>query len=78
MSEEGSITGSIERSNSGGETIVLAGTAAGSALLLQAYASGLILDDTTGSLVVTRNIIGLSLEECPTDINIIGTTGMYV
>jgi hypothetical protein len=54
---------------------VVADTAAGSELLLQAYASGLILDDTTGSLVVTRSITGLSLKECP---NIIGTTGMFM
>jgi hypothetical protein len=71
MSEEGSITGSIERSNSEGETIVVAGTAAGSELLLQAYASDLILDDTTGSLVIVSSITGLSVEPCPT-----GTTGL--
>jgi hypothetical protein len=74
MSEEGSITGSIERSNSGGETIVVAGTAAGSELLLQAYASDLVLDNTTQSLVVTRNITRYSLEPCPTGTQ---TLGMY-
>jgi hypothetical protein len=71
MSEEGNITGSIERSNSEGETIVVADTAAGSKLLLQAYASDLVLNDTTQSLVVTRNITGLRVEPCPS-----GTTGL--
>jgi hypothetical protein len=56
MSEEGSITGSIERSNSEGETIVVAGTAAGSELILQAYAHDLTLDNTTSGLVITRSI----------------------
>jgi hypothetical protein len=71
MSEEGIITGNIERSNSEGETIVVAGTAAGSELLLQAYASDLVLEDgSNDSLVVTRNITGMDLESCPT-----GTTG---
>jgi hypothetical protein len=70
MSEEGSITGSIERSNSEGETIVVACTAAGSELLLQVYASDLTLDDTTSSLVITQNIARLSLKPCST-----GTTG---
>jgi hypothetical protein len=66
MSEEGSIAGSIERSNSEGKTIVVAG----SELLLQAYASDLILDNTTNNLVVNRSITGSSLKQCPT-----GTSG---
>jgi hypothetical protein len=60
MSEEGNIAGSIDRSNSEGKTIVVAG----SELLLQAYASDLILDNTTNNLVVTRSITGSSLKQC--------------
>jgi hypothetical protein len=66
MSEEWRIAGSIERINSKGEAIVVVG----SELLLQAYASDLILDNTTNNLVVTRSITGSSLKQCPT-----GTSG---
>jgi hypothetical protein len=64
VSREGNITGSIERSNSKGETIVLADTAAGKALQLQAYPSDVMLDVPSAGQVIFRTI--MSVEPCPT------------